>query len=39
VMEYAKERPIFQRCIASKPISSSPNQLIWWEINTIKNDA
>lgn len=39
VMEYAKERPIFQRCIASKPIASSPNQLVWWEINTIENDA
>jgi hypothetical protein len=34
VMEYAKERPIYRRCLASKALASRPNQLVWWTNGT-----
>jgi hypothetical protein len=39
VMAYVKDRPIYQRCMASKLIASNVNQLVWWTDNTIENDA
>jgi hypothetical protein len=33
VMRYATERSIYRRCLASKPIASNVNQLVWWNIN------
>jgi exonuclease III len=33
VMTYAIERSIYRRCLASKPIASNVNQLVWWNIN------
>ena len=29
---YAQSRPIYQRCVTSQPLASSPNQLVWWHL-------
>jgi hypothetical protein len=34
VMEYANERPVYRRCLASKALASRPNQLVWWTNGT-----
>ena len=30
VMKYVINRPIFQKCLSSKPIAGNVNQQIWW---------
>jgi len=31
VMKYAESRFIYRQCVASKPLASNPNQLVWWK--------
>jgi hypothetical protein len=31
VMKYAKNRPIFQKCLTSKPIAGNATQFVWWK--------
>jgi exonuclease III len=31
ILEYAKTTEILQKCEASSPLASAPNQLVWWE--------
>ena len=38
IMKYAKERPIYNKCILSNPIASKANQLVWWT-NKLDSDA
>ena len=28
--QYIEKRPIFRKCLISKPLQSNPNQLTWW---------
>ena len=30
LMNFAKERPIYQKCLTSTPLVSNVNQLVWW---------
>lgn len=31
VLRFAQSRPIYQRCVASRPLSSCPSQRVWWQ--------
>jgi Reverse transcriptase (RNA-dependent DNA polymerase) len=31
ILEYARTTEILQKCKASSPLASAPNQLVWWE--------
>ncbi len=30
VMKYIGDRPIYEKCLKSKPIASNVNQIVWW---------